>query len=236
MRNVLRISELSAGYGERQVLTGVSLSLPAGERALLAGPNGSGKSTLLKAIAGVVAPSAGTVAFNGTPLDGWPTEKRIRSGMGYLAQSRNVFPSLSVHDNLMLSAMHDAEAAFAQRVEWVLQLFPFLGDKLARRAGLLSGGERQALAVGMVLMKKSDLYMFDEPTAGLAPTAAAGILDGLKAAQGQAGFACLIVEHNIRHVQGWIDRAIVMVQGRIVEDVADAERLRDGKFLEQHYF
>jgi branched-chain amino acid transport system ATP-binding protein len=236
MSDVLRVSDITAGYGGRRVLSGVSLCVTPAERMLVVGPNGSGKSTLLKVIVGLVKQSKGEVFFHGENLLHLSPENRVVRGMGYLAQTRNIFASLTVYDNLHLSACHITEQEFHDRQEWVLGVFPLLRDKLSRRAGLLSGGERQALAIGMVLLKKSSLFLFDEPTAGLAPKAALDILAGLRTAHQQTGFACLIVTHNIRHVQDWVDRAVVMVQGRIAEQVSDVGKLRGKEFLERHYF
>ena len=232
---ILNLSSISAGYRDRPVLYDVSLAVAQNERAALIGPNGCGKTTLLKVIAGALRPTGGQVTFHDADIVHIPGHQRIRMGMGYLMQTRNIFPSLSVEENLHLSFWH-GDGAFAARRDWVLDIFPMLRDRLQRRAGFLSGGERQALAIGMVLIRPVKLLLLDEPTAGLSPKAAIEILEALHRAQAEERFSCVIVEHNLRLIQPWVTRVLVMQQGRVVADRNDPGILLDQEQLQRFYF
>ena len=232
MSPVLTAKDLHAGYGLQPVLSGITITVERGERVLLVGPNGSGKSTLLKALTGLIPLFGGQIALNGKPITQLPTDRRIRSGIGYLMQTRNIFVSLTVDENLRLVDQHSGR----NRRDWILTIFPFLGERIRQRAGLLSGGERQGLALAMVLMGRIDVLLMDEPTAGLAPIAAASILEGVDRAQGEENFCLLIVEHNIRAVAPWVSRAVIMNRGRIVAEEAKPTRLLTPGKLEGYYF
>ena len=232
---ILKLSGIYAGYRDRPVLHDVSLAVAQNERAALIGPNGCGKTTLLKVIAGALRPTGGQVTFHNADIVHIPGHQRIRMGMGYLMQTRNIFPSLSVEENLHLSFWH-GDGAFAARRDWVLGIFPMLRDRLQRRAGFLSGGERQALAIGMVLIRPVELLLLDEPTAGLSPKAAVEILEALHRAQAEERFSCIIVEHNLRLIQPWVTRVLVMQQGRVVADCNDPGILLDQEQLQRFYF
>ena len=214
---ILKTEGINAGYGKRQVLWDVNLKVRKGEKLLLIGPNGSGKSTLLKVITGIVKPYSGEVFFKGERITHLPTSKRINLGISYLPQTRNIFPSLTVEENLALSCFYCENGTFQERKKWVLEIFPFLKEKLDQRAGLLSGGQRQSLAVGMALMRRAEILIVDEPTAGLSPKAAKQILEGIENAHSQEKFTILMVEHNLRYLCYWVDRAIIMKQGVIRE-------------------
>jgi len=232
---ILSLSGIHAGYRDRPVLHDVSLVIARNERAALIGPNGCGKTTLLKVIAGALRPTNGSVAFYGTDIAHMPCHQRIRIGMGYLMQTRNIFPSLTVEENLRLSFWH-GDGAFVARRDWVLSIFPMLRDQLQRRAGFLSGGERQALAVGMVLIRPVELLLLDEPTAGLSPKAAVEILEALHRAQSEERFSFVMVEHNLRLIQPWVTRVLIMQQGRVVADRNDPGILLDQEQLQRFYF
>ncbi len=235
MQTILKAEHIDGGYGDQQVLHSISVKVRAGERVLLVGPNGCGKTTLLKVLAGVLPPTNGQIMFLDRSVTGTPTHKRIRMGLGYLMQTRNVFPSLTVEENLHLGYWHGNGGFQAQR-DRLLDIFPMLKDKLMRRAGLLSGGERQALAVGMVIMRPVKLLLLDEPTAGLSPKAAEDILSAIHRAQETIGFASVMVEHNLRLVHRWVSRALVMRQGCIVAEERDPKHLIDREWLQRYYF
>lgn len=201
----------------------------------LIGPNGCGKTTLLKVIAGALRPSSGRIILKGDDVSRIAGHERIRKGMGYQMQTRNTFASLTVEENLHLSYWH-GNGEFAARRDWLLTIFPLLRERLSRRAGLLSGGERQALAIGMVLMRPVDLLLLDEPTAGLAPKAAAMILEALHRAQAETQFTSIMVEHNLRLIQPWVSRILVMKQGIVVADRDDPMVLLDPEQLQRFYF
>lgn len=232
---ILNISSISAGYRDRPVLHGVTLAVAQNERIALIGPNGCGKTTLFKVIAGALRPAGGHMALRGADIIHKPGYERIRMGMGYLMQTRNIFPSLTVEENLHLSFWH-GDGAFEERRDWILDIFPMLRDRLQLRAGFLSGGERQALAIGMVLIRPVELLLLDEPTAGLSPKAATEILSALHRAQTEACFSFIMVEHNLRLIQPWVTRVLVMQQGRVVTDCSDPRILLDQEQMQRFYF
>jgi len=232
---LLEATEITAGYGMRAVLHDVTLQLERGERLLLIGPNGSGKSTLLKTLAGVLHVETGNVFFRGEAINRQPTDQRMRMGMGYLRQTCNIFPSLNVEENLDISG-NDHPCKTGNRLKRILRVFPDLTKKLKDRAGTLSGGQRQTLAIAMVLMRPVDLLLIDEPTAGLSPKAAAALLESIHSACEMDGFSYIMVEHNLTAIQPWISRVAAMKQGRITADVQDTSVLLDHEWLAGHYF
>ena len=233
---LLELKDVHCGYGPRPVLDGVDLTVVRGEAVLLAGPNGCGKSTMLKTILGLHPLASGTIRFGGGSLDGMTTEKRVRAGIGYLRQIGNIFPGLTVEENLDLAGLGLRAPDFDREKERILSVFDFLKGALKRRSGILSGGQRQALAIAMVLLHPRPLYLLDEPTAGLSPGAAADIMERLRNfRETNDGQAILMVEHRLELLQ-WIDRAVVLIQGRIRAETDDAKVLLDPQWLEQHYF
>ncbi len=236
MENILKAININAGYGTRQVLWNVNLSVKKGEKILLIGPNGSGKSTLLKVITGIVKPYSGQVIFKGEDITHLPTSLRISRGISYLPQTRNIFPSLTVNENFHIACYYCENGYFLKRRDWVLDIFPFLKERLNMRAGLLSGGQRQALAVGMALMREAELLIIDEPTAGLSPKAAREILRGIDRAQFELKFTIIMVEHNLKLLPKWFTRSIIMREGRIYSEETDITKLLDSKILDKVYF
>jgi ABC-type branched-subunit amino acid transport system ATPase component len=226
----LEICGLSAGYGGRPVLDGVSLTLAQGERLALIGPNGCGKSTLLRAVTAEVVESGGSIRHLGIEIGHMETDEIVRRGVAYLRQTRNIFTGLSVGENLDLASWGDGVDRKA-----VLASFPVLSDRERVRAGLLSGGERQALAIAMVLMRNVSLLLLDEPIAGLSPKNAAMILEGISKLQRQSGFATIVVEHRLRLIRPHVQRVVIMVRGIIQEDTTDTGILEDQARLEKHY-
>lgn len=235
MAAILKAEHIQAGYGSRRVIHNLSFAMQKGDRLLLVGPNGCGKTTLLKVLAGALLQDSGKIFLHNTDITALPIHRRMTQGLGYLMQTRNIFPSLTVDENLHLSFWH-GDGRYGIRRDWILDVFPMLRDKLARRAGLLSGGERQALAVGMVLMRPVDLLLLDEPTAGLSPKAAASILEAIHCAQQAVGFTSILVEHNLRLVHPWVSRVMVMSEGRIVVEEDDPAALLEHDKLQRYYF
>lgn len=236
MSEILKIDHLSCGYGERPVLNDVSLTVSEGEAVLIAGPNGCGKSTLLKATVGALPLTAGDIAFGGETLAGKSVEERVRLGLGYLRQTDNIFPGQTVEENLQLAGMSLTKTAYAAAREEMLALFDFLVPKLDQRAGSLSGGQRQALALAMVFMRPQKLYLLDEPSAGLSPKAAKDIIERVRCfAKEDAKRAVLMVEHRL-DLLAWIDRAVFLSQGKVRSETSDAGQFLDADWLAKNYF
>ena len=235
IETMLSVQGIRASYGSQAVLHDVSLHVERSERLLLIGANGCGKTTLLKVIAGALRPEAGTVRLEGRDITRLPEDERMREGMGFLLQARNIFPSLSVEENMLL-AFWNGNDKFEERRDCLLKAFPMIQNKLNRRAGLLSGGERQALAIAMTLMRPVDVLLLDEPTAGLAPKAAAVILDAIRVVQASVGFTTIMVEHNLRAVHRWVSRFVAMKHGKIVGEESDVSKLLDHQTMQRYYF
>lgn len=236
MSDLLEIRGLSCGYGDRPVLDGVDLTVREGEAVLLAGPNGCGKSTLLKAIIGALPLTTGDIVFGGVPLAGKSVEERIRLGIGYLRQTDNIFPGQTVEENLQLAGMSLPKDVQKTTREEMLALFDFLKPKLDHRAGSLSGGQRQALALAMVFLRPQRLYLLDEPTAGLSPKSARDIIERVRRfAQEDSARALLMVEHRL-DLLSWIDRAVFISQGRIKAETGDSQQFLEADWLSKQYF
>ena len=236
MSELLTIEHLSCGYGDRPVLDDVNLSVKAGETVLVAGPNGCGKSTLLKATVGALPLTAGDVVFGGESLADKSVEERVRLGLGYLRQTDNFFPGQTVEENLQLAGMSLTKAAYAAARNEMLALFDFLVPKLGQRAGSLSGGQRQALALAMVFMRPQRLYLLDEPSAGLSPKSAQDTIERIRRfAKEDAKRAIVMVEHRL-DLLGWIDRAVFLSQGRVKAETSDPRQFLDPNWLSKNYF
>jgi len=226
---VLSIQNLSTGYGKKQVLFDVSLEVAPGEILLVTGGNGSGKSTLLKAIYGLLSPwnaDAGIIFRpepNGPPLNTRQASNNLRSGLAYLPQKGAVFGDLTVEDNLRLSGhtLRDVGEIAARREE-VLVLIPALRHLLCRKPEKMSGGERQMVALAMVLLHRPKLVLLDEPTAGLEETRAAEIFQILASLKKTAGLSAIVVEHRVGLVEPVADRVTSMRLG-MLQNFADYE-------------
>src|SRR5437899_1732475 len=199
---LLKVEDLSAGYGDHEILRGLSLRVDAGELVAVIGPNGAGKSTLLKTLAGLVRPRGGRIALRGDDITGASTQRIVASGLCYVPQEANVFASLSVWENLTIGAW-TSPRAFDARAHAVVELFPILAERRRARAGTLSGGERQMLAMGMALMVEPRLLLLDEPSAGLAPALQRLVFDRVREINAR-GIGILLVEQNAReHLALW---------------------------------
>lgn len=221
MTALLTARSVCAWYGEAQVLHGVDLRIDAGELVLLCGRNGSGRSTFAKALAGLVRRS-GSIVFAGAETIGRPTFEIARGGLGYVAEQREVFPTLSVEDNLRLGIKPGAGRLARRRMDEAFERFPMLMPRRKVAAGALSGGEQQMLVLARALMGEPRLLLVDEPTEGLAPQAVAAVADCLKSLCGQGG-AVLLIEQRLTMAHRLAGRVAVMGHGRIVFDgAADA--------------
>ena len=209
--SILAVDNIVAGYGETEILHGVSMRVEPGEAVTLFGPNGCGKSTLMKTIFGLLTPKQGRVMFEDTDITGMATDRLIRMGMSYVPQTGNIFPSLSIEENLEMGAFADG-SDIRSRISEMYRMFPDLERSRRQRAGNLSGGQRQMLAFGRALMLRPRLLLLDEPSAGLSPIMAQLIFDRLRDIQG-TGIAILIIEHNIRTALAMSDRGYALADG-----------------------
>ncbi|WP_209318274.1 ABC transporter ATP-binding protein [Falsiroseomonas selenitidurans] len=215
MTALLEVEGLVGGYGAAdEILKGIDLALPARRMAAIVGPNGAGKSTLLKAIAGLLKPKAGGIRLEGRALGGLPPRSIAAAGIAFVPQEANIFPSLSVRENLEMGGYLEPRATVAQRVEALFARFPMLAEKRRRAARTLSGGQRQILAMGMALMVAPKLLLLDEPSAGLSPKAAQGLFDDIAAIHAE-GTAILMVEQNALEALAIAEDGIVLVDGRV---------------------
>jgi branched-chain amino acid transport system ATP-binding protein len=209
---MLAIDNLSAGYGPLTALSNLTLDLAAGARVGIFGHNGAGKTTLLRCVVGAHAPSAGTVKFNGQPVDAGNVAATVRSGIAYVPQGHNVFPNLSVEQNLNISGLL-FDATFSKHV---YELFPILNARRAQAAGSMSGGEQQMLALGMALMTRPKWLLLDEPFTGLAPIIIEAVMKRLLEVNERYGTGLVIVEQNVPITLKAVDRAVILKAGRIV--------------------
>ncbi|HEX6748083.1 MAG TPA: ABC transporter ATP-binding protein [Longimicrobium sp.] len=214
MSTGLCIREIHAGFGQKEVLHGITLEVGRGEIVAVLGPNGAGKSTLLHVAAGVLTPRRGSVCLDGRDVTALPAHERVRLGLAYAMQGGRIFPSLSVREHLTIGPAGDALTPAGERRLLALKIFPVLRTRLDVRAGLLSGGERQALAVAMALVRCRSVLLLDEPSAGVAPAVAHGILDAVPALAREAGLGVLLVEQNVTGALRVASRAVVLVAGR----------------------
>jgi ABC-type branched-subunit amino acid transport system ATPase component len=208
----LVINDLTAGYGGPPIIDGISLEARPGAITAIVGPNGAGKSTLMKAIAGVVRPSRGEIKVCGQVTTGLSADKLVRHGMAYVPQVANVFPSLTVVENLEMGA-YNRKSGVRERIEELYELFPDLRPAARRPARTLSGGQRNMLAMARGLMSDPKVLLVDEPTAGMAPKFEAAVWQHIVQVR-QTGVAVVVVEQNTRRTLTHADWAYVLVLGR----------------------
>src|SRR5215475_6701246 len=211
---MLEIENLSASYGPLAALSSITLKLAPAARIGIFGHNGAGKTTLLKCIIGAHAPSGGRVSFDGKPIAAGNVAATVRSGIAYVPQGHNVFPNLSVEQNLKIAGLL-FDSAFSDQV---YQLFPILNARRAQLAGSMSGGEQQMLALGMALMTRPKWLLLDEPCTGLAPIIIEAVMARLGEVNQRFGTGLVIVEQNVPMTLRAIDRAVILKAGRIVFD------------------
>lgn len=228
---VLVMDELIAGYiPEVNILNGCTLTVGAGEFVGIIGPNGAGKSTLLKAMLGEAQIRSGMVMLNGENITGLPAHELVARGIGYVPQVRNVFQSLTVRENLEMGC-YLARKLFAERYEYVTTLFPRLAERAGQRAGALSGGERQMVAMGRALMMKPSVLLLDEPSAGLSPALQDEVFVRCRTIN-KEGVAILMVEQNARRCLQVVHRGYVLDQGRNAYTGTGRELLTDPNVIE----
>jgi branched-chain amino acid transport system ATP-binding protein len=211
----LRVEALEAGYGKAQVLFGVDLEVVENELVALLGANGAGKTTLLRAISGLVRPWSGRVLLEGQDLRGLSPAKRARMGLGHVPEGRQLFPLMTVEENLRLGAAFLAPGREREGYERVYGLFPRLAERRRQLAGTLSGGEQQMLAIGRALMGFPKILLVDEPSLGLSPRLAEEVLRALKAVA-KEGVGVLLVEQNVALTLDVAERGYVLEHGKVV--------------------
>lgn len=225
MSEILLVENLEAGYKDVQILWGVSIRAREGEVTTIVGSNGSGKTTLLRAIMGAVRAKSGRIIFDGKDITRWPTYKRASLGLVYVPEGRQLFPDMTVIENLEMGAYTKrARAKMKENLEYVFSIFPRLKERMYQKAGTLSGGEQQMLAIARGIMSVPKLMMFDEPTLGLSPKLSLEvfrIIDILK----KEKIPMLLVEQNVYLALQVADYAYVLSEGRIVREGKGSELL-----------
>jgi branched-chain amino acid transport system ATP-binding protein len=226
---MLQIVGLDVFHGDAQALDDVSLVVEEGAIVTIVGANGAGKTSLIRAIAGMHRPGRGRILFRGQDIAGWPSHRVCNLGIGQVAEGRQIFPTLSVLENLRMGAMLPrARGLCAANLVRVMTLFPVLSERLGQAAGTLSGGEQQMLAIGRCLMGAPDLVMFDEPSLGLAPALVQDVLRTIRDLN-REGLTCLLVEQNVAVSLRLANRAYVLENGRITLCGSGEELLNDDR-------
>ena len=229
MAELLSLDRLKAGYGEAVVLAEISLRLDYGQSLALLGRNGMGKTTLINSIVGVTRYRSGTIRLDGRDITKLPPERRARAGVGWVPQERNIFRSLTVHENLTAVALPGLWTP-----QKVYAMFPRLGERKANLGNQLSGGEQQMLAVGRALVLNPKIILLDEPLEGLAPIIVEELLSALNRIIREEGMSAILVEQNPQKILGVTDRAVILERGTVVHEAASAALRANRAVLETY--
>ncbi|TCK30275.1 amino acid/amide ABC transporter ATP-binding protein 2 (HAAT family) [Ancylobacter aquaticus] len=234
MRKEIMLSTLGlrAGYGGKPVLQGLDIEVRQGEIVAVIGRNGVGKSTLMKSLIGLVPAMEGSIVFGDKPVEQLSAFKRARLGIGYVPQGRDVFPRLTVGENIAVGGMRAGRVTEADR-ERVLGYFPILRERWSQRAGTLSGGQQQQLAIGRVLVANPQLILLDEPSEGIQPNIVQDIARIMVQLNKDTGVTVVLVEQNIDMIRAMAQRCYVMDKGRVVAELT-REGLADGEAMRRH--
>ena len=226
---MIEVEGIDVFYGDAQALDGVSVSVPERQIVAIVGANGAGKTTLIRAIAGMLSPKRGKIMYQGKNIAGLPSHKVCNLGIGHVAEGRQIFPSLSVSENLEMGAMLPrARSSRASTRARVLEMFPRLAERINQSAGTLSGGEQQMLAIGRCLMGRPDVILFDEPSLGLAPTLVQQVIETVRTLSEQ-GLTCVLVEQNVTVSLKISATGYVLENGRITLAGRGSELLTDDR-------
>jgi urea transport system ATP-binding protein len=210
---MLTVERLDVAYGESQVVWSVDLTVPPRSVVCLMGRNGVGKTTLLKTVMGLLHPRGGRVSLDGADITRWSSDRRARAGIGYVPQGREIFPHLTVEENLRMALLGCGRAA---GIDDALELFPALERLLGRKGGVLSGGEQQQLAIGRALLTRPKVLMLDEPTEGIQPNIVMEIEDAIRRIARELGLAVLLVEQYLDFAERVADAYVIMAKGAVV--------------------
>jgi len=223
---MLEIQDVNAGYGRLHVLFDINTKMKANDITVIVGPNGSGKSTLLKTIMGITQVYSGQILFNGTNILGLPPHVVTRRGIAYLPQVDNIFANLKVKENLLMAGYALGRDEAKERAKEVLGDFPVLNKYMGKRAGMLSGGERQMLAMAMAMMRRPKVMLFDEPTGSLAPKIALEVLNKIVKLRDDYEVTLVLAEQNVRRALEQGDKAILLVSGKVMFEGNSQELLK----------
>ncbi len=231
---MLELRSVDAGYGSFQALFGIDLDVKAGEAVGVIGPNGAGKTTLMRVISGLIRPRKGSIRMEGADVLTTPPHRIVNLGIAHVPENRRLFPRLSVDDNLKMGAfISDARSKYAERLEFVFDLFPRMKERRSQMAGTMSGGEQQMCAIGRALMSGPKLLLLDEPSAGLAPLVVQQVFELVKRIR-SSGLTVLIVEQNVQQVLRVVDRAYLLEAGTI-RAAGTAEDMMRSDTIKQAY-
>jgi branched-chain amino acid transport system ATP-binding protein len=226
---MLSVENLDVFYGDAQALDDIAIEIEQGAIVTIVGANGAGKSTLIRTIAGMHKPARGRILYRGTDITGWPSHKVCDLGIGQVAEGRQVFPTLTVAENLAMGALVSrARAGRERNLDRVYAMFPVLAARRNQAAGTLSGGEQQMLAIGRCLMSDPELIMFDEPSLGLAPALVQSVLTTVRDLN-RDGLTCVLVEQNVAVSLKLASHAYVLENGRITLAGSGEQLLRDDR-------
>jgi urea ABC transporter ATP-binding protein UrtE len=228
---MLEAKDLVSGYGSMPIVHGLSLQVSDGEYVGILGHNGMGKTTLLRTLIGHIRPMSGSIALDGTEIGGLPPHRRAKLRIGYVPQGREIFPALTVRENLTMGALSGAEKR-ADVVEEVLEDFPRLVRLLDRNGGALSGGEQQLLAIARCLCGRPRVMLLDEPTEGIQPSIIDEIVDLLRALRQRAGLSIVLVEQNLDFIRALSDRVLIIHRGEITQTL-EPDHLADPEVVSE---
>jgi ABC-type branched-subunit amino acid transport system ATPase component len=230
---ILEVKDVYSGYGDTEVLHGVSIYLTEGEIVTIIGPNGAGKSTLLKTIMGYLPPTRGRILFRDEDVTLLRPNEKVRKGIGYVPQLENVFPSLTVEENLEMGGYIEHKRRLTERIEQAYGLFPVLKDRRNQRVRTMSGGQRQMLAMARALMTEPSLLLLDEPSAGLSPKVSASVFERITEIH-QRGKSIIIVEQDAYQSLGISNRGYVLAMGQ-KEHEDEAHKILDSRKIREAY-
>ncbi|MEU7133773.1 ABC transporter ATP-binding protein [Streptomyces sp. NPDC046261] len=227
MTPLLEVEDLRVAYGKIEAVKGISFTVHAGQVVTLIGTNGAGKTTTLRTLSGLLTPTTGTIRFDGKPLTGVPAHEIVARGLAHSPEGRHIFPRLTIAENLQLGAFLRKDTdAIAHDIRRAYELFPILGERASQKAGTLSGGEQQMLAMGRALMSRPKLLMLDEPSMGLSPIMMQKIMDTIAELKA-SGTTILLVEQNAQAALTLADQGHVMEIGKIVLSGTGTDLLHD---------